>query len=361
MEPKNAFFISHVWTNGAYDLKFQTIKVIENVSYNKLLKTNIKSEKEYVPKKDDKLFFLPGCTIPRFKMKKFCEEYGTAMVKYQKSATALFIGSDTLKELVTHAPNYKLPKNDVINYFKTYIPQFDVTPIENTNSKNVYFNSSHLKDGFTKNFGHLVKILKPDWKNSLDTMFLSEASFDNYKLIMESDNVYDQSNILKKLNSGAEMTQEQYISIQRLLESTDSSNKKVAIEIMSNCDFEKSAVYLLLLILDYGRTIDECRESRHVNFKSLLKFFGLSNVYKYDINDLVDTLLEKKLLSRNNLEIILPIITKKISDSTGLNYFTPFGITYSEEIYKGLLENILETTHNTVILDDEAETLNPTI
>lgn len=359
MEIKTALYIQKIWYAGQYHLQHSIINVIEDINFSKFIQNGIQIEREYTPKKGDKLFFLPGCSIPRFKMKKFCEEYGTAMVKQQTSATALFIGSDTIKELVCGAPTHTLPVGEVLTYFKAHSSNFDLTIFEKVNSKNVYFNMSDLNTN-GKEFGDL-RNLKPKWEGNKHTMFVNDYSLQTYNEVIKSNKVYNQADVARKLNSGAEMTEEQYVSIKRLFESTDNSNKKVAIEIMSNCDFEKSAVYLLLLIMDYGDAIHDCRESRHVNFKSLVKFFGIAPIYNYDINDLVDTLLVNKLLSRHNLELIMPRVNETITESMGLDHFKPAGLTYSDEIYKGLQENILESTHNTVILDDDTDTLNPRI
>lgn len=360
MTIKTACIIERTWVSARsrYDLNFKFVNIIVDINPDEFASKGIETNKEYVPKKGDKLFFLPGCTIPRFKMKKFCEEYGTAMVKYKTSANAVFAGPDTLRELVAYTPQYVLDRDVVAAYISRWGSHEFAQTIKNTEHDKVFVNISNIKSEMARDFGGQFNY-DTTWIGSKHSMFKTEQDYETYKYILLSENIYSQTHVARKLNTGAEMTEEQYHSIKRLFDSTDETNIKVGIEIMSNCDFERSAVYLLLLIKEYGIKIDNCSTSTHVNFKSLLKFFDIKSLYHYGLDNIINTLLSRKLLTRNALALLVPIAKSQLSETANLKHFTPVGFEYSEKILQGLQENILEPTHNTEILTEEAETLNP--
>jgi hypothetical protein len=360
MKIKTAFTIELKWDSNVRKsvLESKLIPVIENMGISEFANKALEIQKEYIPKKGDKLFFLPGCTIPRFKMKKFCEQYGTAMVKYQTSATALFIGADSLQELIRSAPSYTISKSTVLPYFERFDHEI-AERIKSTDSDKVYMSGENVVNALRDLYNQA-----PSWSPTYDynaIMFNNLHALDTFVNIRDSENIYNQADIARKLNSGAEMTKEQYESIQRLLESTDTSNHKVAVEIMSNCDFERSAGFLLLLISKHGETIHYCPTSGHVNFKSLKKFFNIKYTSALQFPGVVQILLDKKLMNQENLDLLLPLVTENIKNTVGINHFIPSSFTYSDEIYKGLEENILDKDNDTIIVPEETEVLNPRI
>ncbi|MBK7819405.1 MAG: hypothetical protein IPJ60_19090 [Sphingobacteriaceae bacterium] len=48
----------------------------------------------YTPTKGDRLWFYPGCDIPRFKVKQFCQKYDVAVVKYTEKSNIRFISRE---------------------------------------------------------------------------------------------------------------------------------------------------------------------------------------------------------------------------------------------------------------------------
>jgi hypothetical protein len=170
--------------------------------------------------------------------------------------------------------------------------------------------------------------------------------------------VYNQNEILRRLNSGAVMDEKQYEGARQLLNSKDMENTKLAIEIMANCDFEKSSVYLLLLIRDFGHKIFNCPNRTHVNFKSLLKFFNITNLRGVHLDDIMSTLIDLKLLNQANLNRLEPELIEDMKSYVS-DYLIPEKIAYSEKVIKALEENILDKNADTEIVFEEPEIINP--
>tara|TARA_B110000503_G_C7160536_1_gene419455 strand:- start:2786 stop:3901 length:1116 start_codon:yes stop_codon:yes gene_type:complete len=371
MEIKQTLYIKKAYCSAkaAYELKYEKIWVIDNSDNINIVETTSDFLKavsspliEYIPNKGDKLFFLPGCSVPRFKMKTFCEKYKTAMVKYKESATALFIGPDSFKNMVCGLPSYTFTRSSLEKYFLSYAKTSPMREaLLETDYKHVYFDygvHELLKNEFGKSFNspHLTSD-----EEFASYRFSSDEDYKNYNLILGNNKIYHQDDILKRINTGAVMTEEQYISIQRLFKSSDIQNHKVALEIMSNCDYEKSCVYLLLLIHNYERQLYACPTKNHVNFKSLLKFFGLNGVESLDLDDIINSLISRKLLNKLNLDILMPMAIDELSDAGGYKHFIVDKIKVSELVDKALEDNILDGTRDTMIIDDQDDELNPTI
>ena len=57
------------------------------------------SKVDRIPTTGDKIYFLNDVVIPRFKVKSFCEETGSRVVKYLTSANYVIIGKKTIEKM----------------------------------------------------------------------------------------------------------------------------------------------------------------------------------------------------------------------------------------------------------------------
>ena len=331
-------------------LEYEVRKLIddEKVTMNNL-SLNIKTD-PYVPKKNDKIYFIPGTTIPRFKIKDFCENYQVSIVKYKDKADVFFIGPDSYKELLYDARHEAFRKSDMISYFENNLKkgvgnhdQF-LQDLKNADSNHVtvhYYARTALKEGkvgqiFSKYSVYLSNLY-----------FRDEKACQSFVDIQNNPNIYDQKEILSRLNSTV-MDEASYISVERMLKSSDKNNVRLAIETMANCDYQKSAVYLLLLMKEYGTQIYDAPNYHHVNFKSLLKFFGITNVRGIYYDDIIKSLINTKLLNQTNLDKLSPLVLKN-SQNIGTSYFKVKVIKPVKRINDALDENILDVNCDTEI------------
>jgi hypothetical protein len=151
-----------------------------------------------------------------------------------------------------------------------------------------------------------------------------------------------QDEMLKQLNTGSVLDEEMYTQIHRLFESSDKENTKLAMEAMANCDFQKSAVYLLLLVKKYGEKIYNSGNRHHVNFKSLLKYFQLTNITNISVDEMIDSLRHQKLLSIDNLNRLMPLAMEVIRESGDMDNIKVKDVELSLEAEQAIAENILD-------------------
>lgn len=313
--------------------------------------------KEYTPTKGDKIYIYPESTIPRFKIKQFCENTGVAIVKVADKANIKIASEKSVTSLFKRWHCYGVSKDAMTNMLKLRNHSFPnaselINILATSTNPKVYMKYGieriiNQRSGMTLQHDY-------SWFDHFD----DKAYYLKFHDLMTADNLYSQNEILRRLNTGAVMDEKQYEGARQLLNSKDMENTKLAIEIMANCDFEKSSVYLLLLIRDFGSKIFDCPNRTHVNFKSLLKFFNITNLRGVDLNDIMSTLIDLKLLNQANLNKLQPELIEDMETYVS-DYLVSEKIGYSEKVMKALEENILDKNTNTEIVLEEPEIINP--
>lgn len=341
-------------------IEFEEVAIINCVDTNRDgIIANLLVDKKYTPAKGDKIYFEPGCTVPRFKVKQMCQKYGVAVVKAPGPNSIRILSPDTINKLITGIYGECYDKDVILPVLrranrKIYEPL--IKAVHEAPCQYMFINykvSRYLDNHITEEYESVDYSLKPDY------MFVNMDAYNLYIQLINNPNVYSQNEILSKLNDGAVMDDEKYQSIKRLFESTSQDDHKVALEIMANCDYEKSCVYLLLLFKNYGNVIDDCPNKRHVNFKSLVRFFEINRIDRVNLNDIIDSLIARKLLNKSNLDKLMPQIMEEMKDSSPVERFNIKEIEYDDDITKALEENILDFDKDTDIVNDDEEEINP--
>lgn len=336
--------------------------VVRTVGHNRsILKSMITVNKTYTPAAGDKIFFLPGCNVPRFKVKQFCETFDSSLVKYKEKANVKFIGPETVNELVRDLSYYRYEKRAILGYLAKHATAAKYQPLiqalYNSTSEFVTFEEYGEKE-IIETRGAIGPPIKLDNKgHSNDLYFTDEKSYEQFVSMMTDVELCDQNEILKRINTGGVMDKERYDSIRRMFISTDDSDLKLAMEAMANSDYEKSSIYLLLLIQEFGSKMEGSKTKNHVNFKSLLKFFEINGLSSLNLDSIIRCLLKRKLLNTTNLEILRPKAMEILQDKVKTAYFEATGIVVTQEIIDGINENILDEDLDTEIVEEPLEQL----
>ena len=259
----------------------------------------------------DKLYFFPGCSVPRFKVR----EHYSCTIK-PANATAAFVsktelmGSDSTLDFYNN-----LMPIDFVNltsFLNEMTDQASAKLIESIarNIDNIFldtslwkhkpysneFGNTRLYDVLTHStYSHKTESLKPEY-NLLGfrrTSPLSECEAP----------IYFEDELLSVLNKdNFIIDEEKYEELRSFGLTEDKENEVLMMELMSNCDFEKSLVYLLFLLKEFGLNIQPYKESNHVNFKSLLSFLSLnhSDLSRIELTAMTRTLKSHKQFTRKN-------------------------------------------------------------
>lgn len=143
------------------------------------------------------------------------------------------------------------------------------------------------------------------------------------KVLDNIDKVILEDKLIGMTNNEIHMDKELFDSLCKYMQSEDKDNILLAMETMANCNYESSALYLLLLIEKYGYKMRDSRVSNYVNFKSMMRFFNISR-YKLDrlgYDDILDILKSKNLLNQGYIDIITPLVFEEMESGRTFRWF----------------------------------------
>lgn len=280
------------------------------------------SKVDRIPTTGDKIYFLNDVVIPRFKIKSFCEETESRVVKYLSSANYVIIGKRTIEKMFDTSFNTAIDRDKCLAFIDglikdrvAFVPEWltDLKQLIIDCNEDVILNYRYgLREWFKNQANIPVEYSK----------YMSEISCDDHSRLIEimelTCDIVEEDVILKALNKNTVMDKEIFESIQKLFESVDTENVKIAMELMANCDYSKSAVYLLLLLKKYPNQIYKSPTKNHVNFKGMLNYFDLSvnRISGLDTNDIIGIIIDKKLLFKSNLQVLKDALLNELCTST---------------------------------------------
>ena len=319
---------------------------------------------KYTPTKGDRLFFLPGCTVPRFKLTAYCAKHGVAVSKTIEKANVKFYGEKAIDNLFTRTTNYSWDKQLFIAFLRQHFLHYQSTldlilALNTCEGEHVFYNYNvqHTMGNVVDSDKHPEDI---DWDSRYSHKLIDYDSAILLQELIDSTDYYDQNEILRDINGGNVMDGNMHHNIKRLFNSSDNKDHKVAMECMANCDYEKSCVYLLLLFKEFGNQIYNHSARNQVNFKSLLKFFDISTyrIKSFSLDNIMTTLIQKKLLNKSNLDTLMPLAME--NSYTGSNdHFKVVVVQPTPEVIQATEESILNKDCDTEIISDYYDQIKP--
>jgi len=302
-------------------------------------------QRKYIPKAGDRIFIYPDSNIPRFKLKKFCDAHKVSISKAKETANVFFMDDETANKSQDyfHVDNY--PHLVYREYFLDYLKRATkvndkrytqlIIDLTNSTDSAVYVEDYYTfrEQGLNK---YKLDFVRPDEVDDEDPQpevtncedrnriyFIKTEEQKKAFADLENKDFYHPDAMLALLNEGSVVDKEMYDGIMNLFESSDKNDHKVAMEAMANCDYQKSAVYLLMIFYHHQNDIYNSETKTHVNFKSYLNFFKLSHGRSISIDDMIDKLKDKRLLNSSNLTIVMKEAKKvmKASLESDTEYF----------------------------------------
>lgn len=318
------------------------------------LMDTLEIKEEYKPQEGDKLYLLPGCTVPRFKIKKLCEEKNVRIVKYSEKANIRFISNDSFYKMLKHEPAYPIHKSEFLKRFKESKREKSTQDLEVIEAVEKSKSDEVLLQYSVQSTSRLFGTMRIHMQGNF---YMEEESYEQLCNSFVDGDVYNQNAIIRLINNTI-FGEKEYKSIERMFESSDHGDVSLAMETMANSDYEKSSIYLLLLIERFGGIMDNSRSKNHVNFKALLKFFNIRYVDSISKEDVLGILIKKKLLNKTNLDIITPLIEDNLLTKMGSKYFDVTSIEPNEAVIEALGKNRLDVECDTELIREPEVTLN---
>ena len=297
----------------------------------------------YTPVAGDKLYVYPGCVLPRLKLKGFCEANKIAVVKYKDKANIFVVNKTSiLDEFFETCRNcYYIDKKVLISELAS-----SSTPaIETIQELQLFPGDKVIIDNNTKwnlvNYCHAfglhnsIEIIVDAYVDEDDAAemakvncwdidelhyFINPESKQAY-LTLIANNIYEDKSFTSLLNETV-IDEDMYKTLRSMFDSRDNANHTLAMETMANCNYLESAIYLLFLFKDYRSEMYNSRTRNHVNFKALCQFFNVNvSTYALDLDGIVHKLKDKDILTKEAMDILLPLAKEVVLESGNTEYF----------------------------------------
>jgi hypothetical protein len=287
--------------------------------------------KGYVPTKGDTIYLLPGVNIPRMKLKDLSLNLGIRLVRDPAKASVFFTGKSSLGKITTSKWFYVADANTILENVKLLCnDQFYVDKLETaifaTGSTKVCADWSDMRN-------HLC--------NNNHSLYNSQYVYgieDEYQHLYDSIQgkpIYCESELLSNINGDDSTIIDEivYQQLKNMFESSDDDNHVLAMEIMANSNYDKSILYLQMLLSNYNGRICNSHTRNHVNFKSMLSYFNL---------------VPRDLGYRNSGQIISTIDNKNLLT---IDMIKRLYQEYSDDIIRNIhYDNVFDVKEVTVLL-----------
>ena len=312
----------------------------------------------WVPQPTDKLFFFPGCVVPRFKVR---EKYVVTIKP--ENATVAFINKDGLTGSGSTFEHYNdlmpITRPEANRIIEAYLDSnrkvmlksiLDNPTIEQVFLSKQWWYQSMYTNTFLKEGTEPVNtnLLIESVKKYFHEYHCAESQYQLLAYIpgasVNSMNcpIYLQDEILKQLNTGNLIINEKkYRELRAFGETGDKDNIVLMMELMANSDYEKSVAYLIFLLREFGQKIYSYSEVDHVNFKSLLNFLDIPKTalaQRWNLNvHYITTLLKKhKVFTKNNVMMLTSLCANDSIDNNDDSCPWQSGISLKPTFYNTL-------------------------
>lgn len=297
---------------------------------------------EYINKNVDltgvkTIYISPKCEISREKLKSLLESTGTRVVRDPEKADLIFTSLKYCYE-IANTITYKRFDNFIhLNGDQAFMSPDDVKLFKNSLFKRDY--NQDLEDSIDKISSKYTA--RRSWGNtsfadfSMAGTYISVESIEANNILNNLFNennvkVYDESALLDKMGEAA-IDKGTYEAILQMFQSDDATNHTVAMTIMANCNYKKSAVYLAQICRLHGNKIWDHPTRKTVAFKGLISFLGKNMRYnfRFDYEDVFNIAMEKGDVTPDVVDFLYELGAEEFSSTTTM--IEPNGYKFSEE------------------------------
>jgi hypothetical protein len=301
-------------------------------------------KRKFNPKPGDKVFITSKCSIPRAKVKIAFKDLGIKITHDLDAADHIVVDNNFMYHNTDTLYGYLYPAEGalrLVNDMTEVMKQYKKSP-------------GYVKESLDHVLSFCEIILKNPGKDFMINYKMDSAIYDVFEMDYEDENHYasgekynrrprkgmedffrslgekidkfvPEGAIISSTNSDIVLDDRLMESLDKMFESADKENVSLAMETMANCNHEKSALNLLLLIKEHKIKMGDSRASSHVNFKSLLKYFNLSRWDlirgHFDYDKLITILKRKDLLTPEYIAILTPLVLDKMIEDYSTDYF----------------------------------------
>jgi hypothetical protein len=288
------------------------------------------STDEYIPRKGDKVYFLPGVNVPRVKFKEIALEYGIRTVRNPNEADVFFGNKSTTDKITTHSWNYKIETKHLRDALDNNTLDVDHIYIEKLQTALEFYTDEFIMVDHPL---AMELVGEKSIPNSQTRLLTISEDFIQLGEALVGKVIFEESTIVDRLNGqdASVIDAAMFNQLATMFQSTDADNHILAMEIIANCKYSASLAHMLLLFKDFSPQMYSSHTRNHVNFKSLVSWLGGRILTSNTLDDLCDILKDKGQFNPENLNILLNHSHKDILDRGDSRYFRIKVITLEEE------------------------------
>ena len=251
----------------------------------------------YVPVKGDMIYLLPGVNIPRVKLKDLALSLGIRVVRDPAKANVIFAGRNSVAKITSSRWAYKVSSTFALERIKEicddgfYIQNLE-TAITSTGETDIF-----------GSYDDITNIIAHNTRNEYNSSYIYtiDPEYSEMYNTVKSKTIYSETELLNNINGddSTVIDEEVFQQLKNMFDSSDDDNHVLAMEIMANSKYEDSILYLLMLISQNAYKINSSNTRNHVNFKSMLSYFGWQprDVSHVNTDDIVEMIDNKGLLT----------------------------------------------------------------
>ena len=251
----------------------------------------------YVPVKGDMIYLLPGVNIPRVKLKDLALSLGIRVVRDPAKANVIFAGRNSIAKITSSRWAYKISSTFALKRIKEtcdddyYIQNLE-TAIASTGETDIF-----------GSYDDITNIIAYNTRNEYNSSYIYtiDPEYSEMYTTVKSKTIYSETELLNNINGDDSTTidEEVFEQLKNMFDSSDTDNHVLAMEIMANSKYEDSILYLLMLISQNAYKINNSNTRNHVNFKSMLTYFGWQprDVSHVNTDNIVEMIDNKGLLT----------------------------------------------------------------
>ena len=347
------FFIELDAEYSSYSIEKLDLRISPKVYLN--TGTSLQINKiEYTPQIGDKVYFLPGVNIPRVKLKDLNVNYNIKVVRDPAEADVVFGSDSSFNKMSDNSWKYRVKTEYFRMFLTACAPHMDSVShnvlsaqLDTYTESVVVMNHGSLsvmRDGnfpAYKNLVHNVAYLINNAYESDRMLTLIGDYSEVYKKIQNKPIIHERG-LLDKLNGddAIVINQEVFDQISNMFASSDQDNHVLAMEIMANCNYAESLMYLEMIFHDHYHTMRNNNARNHVNFKSLLSYLNKDrNYFSTNVDQMLMSLYNKQVLTTEMLDIILTKYKDEVDRGTSLVRVKT--LTVSEELLEFVNSNYI--------------------
>lgn len=281
-------------------------------SYNDFLSTDKLNSAfiKFNPTNNAKIFIDKGVNLPRVKLRAYVKNQTIALTTKLDNADIVITTRSSILDNYTKHQYYNWISVETLNEFKHLLQDPDILNDYPYTSVSLHW---HVIQELRKLAASGEINNKSRWAHTI-------TDIDNLEILQTKTLCYPDTLISSVQEDGVVIDYDYYKQLNSMINSSDDDNLILAMELMANSYYDKSAVYLLTLFYEHRYSFEQSSKKNHVNFKGLLDYFGLSTrSICMSLDKIITELINKKVLTKENMDILTELVIKP-NAKTHVNY-----------------------------------------